>query len=331
MNEQDERRRRRPWSEKTTATYTKEALQRAPSSCRDMLGEFVWWLREDRGLAESTVALRVSVLVRFVSMIVDERDSLLCGLKELSAREVEDYFVTYCTEAGPEARRNMQAAMRLFLFFAVSQDWCKAELRDAVPALRTWRLAGVPRGLDEAVVARLLKFVSEGVVCARDCAIVHLLAVYGVRCGQVVALEFGDIDWRKRVITFDAHKGGRRVQHILTAADAAPLADYLRHERPDSEYGSVFLRRRRPYLPLGPGAVGEVVRSLLRRLGEAGRPCGPHALRHAFATRLLKAGQSMKTIADLLGHRSLSATSIYAKVDHPRLLEVAGEWPEVLS
>jgi site-specific recombinase XerD len=69
----------------------------------------------------------------------------------------------------------------------------------------------------------------------------------------------------------------------------------------------------------------------IERLGIGGMPRGPHSLRHAFATRLLCGGHPLKSIADLLGHRSLSATAIYAKVDHPRLFEVAVEWPEVLS
>jgi site-specific recombinase XerD len=60
-------------------------------------------------------------------------------------------------------------------------------------------------------------------------------------------------------------------------------------------------------------------------------PRGPHTLRHAFARRLLCSGQPLKSIADLLGHRSLSATAIYARVDHPRLFEVAVEWPEVVA
>jgi integrase len=60
-------------------------------------------------------------------------------------------------------------------------------------------------------------------------------------------------------------------------------------------------------------------------------PRGPHAFRHAFATRLLRAGQPVKAIADLLGHRSLDAVAVYAKVDHPRLFEVAVDWPEGVS
>ena len=54
-------------------------------------------------------------------------------------------------------------------------------------------------------------------------------------------------------------------------------------------------------------------------------------MRHTFATRLLRAGESVKAIADLLGHRSLDAVAVYAKVDYARLLECAVEWPEVAS
>jgi len=93
----------------------------------------------------------------------------------------------------------------------------------------------------------------------------------------------------------------------------------------------VFLRRRAPHLPLSPGALTQMIHDRVERLGIGGMPRGPHALRHAFATRLVRGGQPLKSIADLLGHRSLSATAIYAKVDHPRLFEVAAEWPEVLS
>jgi integrase len=144
----------------------------------------------------------------------------------------------------------------------------------------------------------------------------------------VCALTLDDIDWRAKTLTFRAHKGGKPVMHALTASVASVIAQYLQHERPDSETTRVFLRARPPHEPLGPSAVTQVVYTFLRRAGVESLPRGPHALRHAFAERLLRAGQPLKSIADLLGHRSLSAVSIYAKVDMPRLLEVAMEWPE---
>ncbi|MFQ5923811.1 MAG: tyrosine-type recombinase/integrase, partial [Anaerolineales bacterium] len=55
---------------------------------------------------------------------------------------------------------------------------------------------------------------------------------------------------------------------------------------------------------------------------------GSHAFRHGFATRMVAKGHSLKAIADVLGHRHLSTTFIYTKVDFHALKEVALEWPE---
>ena len=67
----------------------------------------------------------------------------------------------------------------------------------------------------------------------------------------------------------------------------------------------------------------DVVRSRLNRLGIAGKRRGPHALRHAAAQHLLDQGLSMKEVGDYLGHRSVSATSSYAKVQLGALRKVA--------
>jgi integrase len=224
----------------------------------------------------------------------------------------------------------MRSAMRLFLGFAACQGWVGVELANAVPSLRSYRLSGLPRGLSDEHLSRLLGSPWEGDECPRrDRAIVVLLATYGVRRGQVSALQLADIDWRERTVDFAAHKGGKAVQHVLTESVAESVAEYLRNERPASDCDYVFLRQRSPFVRLGPGAISMMVVTRMKRLGLP--PLGPHALRHAFATRLLRAGQPVKAIADLLGHRSLDAIAVYAKVDHVRLFEVAVDWPETVS
>lgn len=220
--------------------------------------------------------------------------------------------------------------MRQFLRFSASRGWVKHGLSDSVPSLRSYRQSSVPRGFSNESVSALVAASAER--SSRDHAIVLILAIYGVRRGQICGLRLGDISWREKRITFRPHKRGKSVHHELVPAVAAALAKYLQKERPKVKDQAVFLRARKPYVPLSPGAVREVIRRLVRRLDLA--ECirgGAHAFRHAFATRLLQNGQSLKVIADLLGHRSLDAASIYAKVDHPRLLEVAEEWPEVAS
>jgi integrase len=292
------------------------------------LAEISRWLEEERGLCPGTITVRLLSARRFLSAM-SRGTSPSRALRRITPRRIEDFFVRYCSSQGWASRRAMQAAMRLVLRFACLRGWTGRDMFEAVPSLRTYRLSTTPRGLDDETLGRLVRSVASARVLARDRAIVYLLVSYGVRCGQVSALRFEDIDWRARTITFPAHKRGKPVEQALTPTIAGALTKYLREERPASESAYVFLRARSPRLPLGPRAVTQVVRGRMLRLGCQCVPLGAHALRHAFATRLLRAGQPLKAIADLLGHRSLSATSVYAKVDHPRLLAVAAEWPEV--
>ncbi len=320
---------KQPWrAEGWARRYTDSAIRGAPRAWRRCLRTFATWLEHDRELALSTIVVRVASTRAFVAAHAAPGGGVR-ALKQLSVVDIEDFFIGYVKAHGPGASRNMQSAMRLFLAFATTRNWVKRDLAGAVPNLRSYRLGNVPRGLDNDEVRQLVTASVER--SRRDHAIVLLLAVYGVRRGQVAALRLQDIDWRGRTIRFRAQKRGKAVDHELMPSVAEALATYLQHERPETHADAVFLRARRPYLPISPAAITLAIADLFSRLGLKSRPRGPHALRHAFATRLLDAGQPLEVIADLLGHRSLASVSIYAKVNHPRLLEVAREWPEVAS
>jgi len=320
---------RQPWrAEESERRYVDSTIRRAPRAWRRCLRAFATWLKCDRELALSTITRRVASTHTFAAAHAAPRGGVR-ALKQLGVTDIEDFFIGYAKAHGPAATRGMQSAMRLFLAFADTRKWVKRELAGAVPSLRSYRLSGVPRGLDDDGVRKLVTMSAR---CSRrDHAIVLLLALYGVRRGQVSALRLQDIEWRGHTITFSAQKCGKAVSHEMTASVAEALAAYLQHERPEVDSDAVFLRARLPYLPLSSGAITEVIRSLFLRLGLQSRPRSPHALRHAFATRLLGAGQPLEVIADSLGHRSLASVAVYAKVDHPRLLEVARQWPEVAS
>lgn len=319
----------RPWrGEDSIREAVDREIKAAPSKWRYTLGAFAVWLSEDRGLCLSTIRGRIASIRRFVVAL--KGDGGVQTLKSLTVTDVEDFFIDYGKGRGYAVRRSMQAAMRLFLRFAASKGWLKQGLAEAVPSIRKYQLNNIPRGLAKETVRAMIAMAAQK--SARDHAIVLLLAVYGVRCGQICRLRLDDIDWPNKTITFRPQKGGRLVQHELICGVAAAIAKYLLSERPEVDEPAVFLRTPRPHLPLGPAAVTDIICNLARQLGSAcGRPCGPHAFRHAFATRLLQSGQPLKVISDLLGHRSLESTSIYAKIDHPYLLEVAAQWPEVVS
>lgn len=327
-----ETRRCRVWRpEESERQYAESRIQRADAWNRPTLRAFAEWLSSTRGLEWSTIAIRLHSASTFVDAVT-RRAGCSCApaFRSIDIDAVEDFFVDYGKGRGMPSRRSMQTAMRWFLRFAAERGWVGEEIVSAVPSLISYALSHLPRGLTDEQVARLLEHPFRRGGCRRrDWAIVGLLACYGARRGQVSALQLSDVDWRARTLEFAAHKGGKAVRHALIPAVGDALAAYLRDERPESSRGSVFLRHRKPHERLSPSAITAVVR---QRMVERGLPpLGPHALRHSFATRLLRAGQPVKTIADLLGHRSLASIAIYAKVDVPRLLEVAGQWPEVGS
>lgn len=315
-----------PWrGDQSDRRYTEHQIAAAARGWRRCLRGFAAWLDEDRGLAASSITVRVSSARVFVEAL--ESPGGVRTLRRLEVTDVEDFFVDYASSHGNAALRSMQAAMRLFLRFAAERKWVRDRIVGAVPSMRSRRSSGAPRGLGQDQVRALVAASAE--LSLRDHAIVLLFAVYGVRRGQVSGLRLGDIDWRGRAITFAAHKGGKATKHTLAPAVAAAVAAYLQQERPDSDEPAVFLRSRRPHWALSPEAVSMVVRIGLQKAGMTCVPRSAHALRHAFATRLLYAGQPVKVIADLLGHRSLDTVLTYAKLSHPRLLEVASVWPEV--
>ena len=80
--------------------------------------------------------------------------------------------------------------------------------------------------------------------------------------------------------------------------------------------------------PLRPHLTS-IIRPYARKAGVTAPHIGPRAWRHACATRILSEGHSLKTIGDMLGHRTIETTFIYTKVDVEMLRRAALDWPEV--
>jgi site-specific recombinase XerD len=224
----------------------------------------------------------------------------------------------------------MQSALRTFLRFCLHQGLIDRPLDLAVPTLRTYKLATVPRGLSDHEAQRVLRSINRmSHVGRRDYAMVHLLYTYGVRGGQVRALQLEDIDWVQSQILFKASKGGKDSRLPLTAQVGESLLDYLQHSRPPASFPEVFLTCRAPYHPLPhSSSLSAIVERHIRAGGSDAPSKGAGAFRHGFATRMLHQGHSLKAIADVLGHRHLGTTFIYTKVYYNALKHVALEWPQ---
>ena len=187
-----------------------------------------------------------------------------------------------------------------------------------------------PRALPWPSVLRLLRSIDHRSRAGwRDLCILHLIAHYGLRPGEVVALRLDSVDWERELLHVYQSKTRSPLTLPLDSRTLRLLREYLQHGRSGQASASpmLFLRARCPYIPLIHSAVGDLFR---KRMREAGLPnCGKHVyrLRHTFAMRLLTRGVGMKAIGDVLGHRSFYGTSAYLRLDVTMLRGVALDVP----
>jgi site-specific recombinase XerD len=160
----------------------------------------------------------------------------------------------------------------------------------------------------------------------RDDAIVVLLADLGLRAGEVAALDLDDVDWTAGHVRVRG-KGGSWSALPLPARVGEAIVAYLRDGRPSSSDRRVFLRAKPPYRGVRPAAITAVVARALRQTGVEAPSSGAHQFRHALATQMLRGGASLREIGDVLRHRRVQTTTIYAKVDLDALRPLALPWP----
>ena len=225
----------------------------------------------------------------------------------------------------------MSAALKPAVVIALSLKFRLMVRADAVPVIRTYKLDRMPRGISWEDVQRLIAAPDRNTPAGRrDYAVLLLLATYGVRIGQVTHMHLRDVDWQLGLIHFRADKGGKALCFPLHDKVAEALLTYIRQDRGREPFPELFLTllgKRRPMSV--HNHLGHAFEKYYRQAGVQARRIGAHPIRHAFATRLVQQGASIKTIADLLGHRCIESTFLYTKVDIEQLRRVAAEWPEV--
>ena len=293
-----------------------------------LLDGYLEWMRHYQHTADGTLQIRSHSLTQFLQWLGPEATPK--GLSKLTAQRIEAFFLSYAQRMGRSARRSRQSALRTFWRFCLQQGYMKRALDRAIPTLRTYKLATVPRGLSDPQAQQVLQSINRNSHAGRrDYAILQLLYTYGVRGGQVRALRLEDIDWAQNQILFKASKQGKDSQLPLTAQVGKGLLDYLQNSRPPYPYPHVFLTCRAPYHPLPhSSSLSAIVERHIRAAGIELSSKGAYTFRHGFATRMLHQGHSLKAVADVLGHRHLSTTFIYTKVDFNALKQVALEWPQ---
>jgi site-specific recombinase XerD len=294
-----------------------------PTPMEALLVRYREYLTSERGLAVSTARGYADMVRPFVRARV-----MADGTLEFTGLVAADVMAFVVAE-GPGRRvgsaKLLVTALRSLLRFLHLEGALVHSLASAVPSVAGSRLAGLPKGLASGQVRQLLAACDEcTAVGVRDFAILTVLVRLGLRAGEIVALELGDLDWRSGEMVVRG-KGNRRERLPLPVDVGLAIVAYLQRGRPTGECRRVFLRTRAPHCALTSTGVTSIV---IRAAHKAGLPpISAHRLRHTSATEMLRAGASLKEIGQVLRHHSQLTTAIYAKVDHEALRKLARQWP----
>lgn len=291
-----------------------------PLLYQDQLDSYVTWMRDERGFTPSTVEQWRRATTRFLRWCALAHHHL----GELTAGDIDNYVAVQGEGRWTRvSTASTLSALRVFLRYAAKEGWCSSRLAESIARPRLYQNESLPYAPDWSVVQQMLTDVdTDKPMDIRDRAILLLLALYGMRSGEVATLRLDQIDWARRTLGLVRMKRRQPQVYPLLPAVAEALARYIDTVRPISSCGEVFLCMHAPLRPLRPGSIFDVANRRFVALGIEAAHRGGHALRHACAVRLLAEGLTLKEIGDHLGHRSTSATSIYAKVNMAMLREV---------
>ena len=288
-----------------------------------LLEDYRAYLVDERGLVASTVASYLKTAGLFLA----ERDEGAGGLmlEALTGAEVVGFVQRECPVRSVGSAKLLVTGLRSLLRFLHVDGRIEIPLAAVVPAVAGWRGGALPLGLEPEQVARLLAACDRRrSIGRRDHAILLLLVRLGLRAAEVAALKLEDIDWRAGELV--VHGKQRQVDRLPLPVDVGEsLAGYLRRGRPEVEHRTVFVQSLAPHAPATAGTIKAAVRAACRRAGLA--EVGTHRLRHTAATQLLAAGAPLSEVAQVLRHREVATTAIYAKVDHSCLATLALPWP----
>jgi integrase/recombinase XerC len=301
---------------------------------RRLIDRYLEHLADGRALSAHTVRAYQGDLERFLTFLARDflgKEPGAVAPGEVDALAVRSFLAALHREGlSARSRGRALSAVRGLFRFARREGAVEADPAAGVPAPRAGR--DLPRHLRPGEIEALLEApAGDGALAVRDRALLELLYASGLRVGELVGLDWRDLDLSARVVRVLGKGGkermvpfGREAERALRAwlgewetvrfgAAGAATAGDGRDGEP------VFLNHR------GGRLSDRSVRRVVDRAVEAAAVAAgvhPHTLRHTFATHLLEGGADLRAIQELLGHASLATTQRYTHVDIERLLGV---------
>ena len=298
-----------------------QATQEQPGADADLVDEFANYMRMERGLSSRTIHNRCWHVQAFLDWLREQGHSIT----EVSLGQVDAFLAMRGAQGWCRVSiATAASALRSFFVRMAVHGRCADGFAAGIEGPRLFKHESLPVGPQWKDVQRLIASAdTDSPQDIRDRAILLLLAVYGLRCSEVVALSLDDVRWEQEILHVTRPKLRCQQDYPLTTDLGNAVLRYLQQVRQRSASRALFLSIKAPVRPLTPSSLHHLVATRMRVLDIRCPHHGPHALRHACATHLVAEGLSLKQIGDHLGHRSTEATRTYAKVDLVGLRQVA--------
>jgi len=296
---------------------------------REVLDGYGRWLVDIHGLSKETLRKNGDAARVFLQWLGEraDRDSS----PRLGLAEIDQYLSWRMPGLRRATRHGVSQCLRSFLRYLYAEKFVAKDLAPLVSGPIMYKFEDIPRAFTEQQVKALLDITRQDKTPTglRDHAILMLLSTYGLRAGEVVRLRIDDIDWRADRLRVRQSKSAAESFLPLLPPVGEALLSYLRRGRLRTEIREVFLRVRAPHGGFSSG--GSLHTIIQRRLKQAGIQVkgrhGAHAFRFARAGSLLQADVPLKSIGDLLGHRSAESTEIYLRLATKDLRAISIDLP----
>ncbi len=287
------------------------------------IARFLKYFAVERNASAYTVKSYREDLCALVDYLTDAHGGRLPSPGDITVFDLRGY-VSALSESGyakTSIARHL-ATLRSFFRFGQREGW--AETNPAKPLRNPRKSRTLPHFLSAEDLGRLFDAPpADEPMGLRDRAILETMYSSGLRVSEVVGLDDGDLDFQAAILRIRGKGRKERLAPVGSFAIRA-LNRWLK------------VRRLHPHLKPGPAApvfvnkygrrltTRSVGRMLEKHLKTSGldRRTTPHSLRHSFATHLLDRGADIRSVQELLGHKSLVTTQIYTHVSTATLREV---------
>jgi len=291
------------------------------------LEPFLTYLETEKGYSEHTIrAYRTDIEQFFnvVGRILEKPTEKIDPDADIDMLVVRGYLARLHDDHRKSSIGRKIAAVRSFFRFLVKRDMVRNNPAEHVATPKAEKPIPVFLTVDE--MFRLLDGIDTQTLAGlRDKAVLETLYSTGIRVSELTGMNLSDIDPDVGLIRIRGKGSKERIVPVGKRALAA-LQVYQRAReqqvdpsKPVTEQDAVFLGDRGKRMT--PRSVYRVLASWIRRCGILFR-ISPHKIRHSFATHLLDAGADLRSVQEMLGHKSLSTTQKYTHVSIDKLMEV---------